>query len=91
MKPCRVQLRRVKGWKMPPNTVKVARPTRWGNPFVVGVDGDASACVESYRMMIENNRDYQLEVQRVLRGKNLACWCEKSPCHAEILIEWANK
>ena len=31
--PVRVQLSRAKGWKMPPNTVKVDRSTRWGNPF----------------------------------------------------------
>ena len=34
--PKRVQLRRTKGWRMPENTVKVARPTKWGNPFKVG-------------------------------------------------------
>lgn len=34
--PRRVQLRRTKGWRMPPNTVKVDRSTRWGNPFHVG-------------------------------------------------------
>lgn len=33
--PRRVQLSRAKGWRMPPNTVKVDRTTRWGNPFVV--------------------------------------------------------
>lgn len=32
-KPRRIQLRRTKGWRMPPNTVKVDRRTRWGNPF----------------------------------------------------------
>lgn len=31
--PHRVQLRRTKGWRMPENTVKVDRTTRWGNPF----------------------------------------------------------
>jgi hypothetical protein len=31
-KPERVQRKRTKGWKMPPNTVYVGRPTRWGNP-----------------------------------------------------------
>jgi hypothetical protein len=34
--PQRIQLRRVKGWKMPDNTVIVSRPHKWGNPFVVG-------------------------------------------------------
>lgn len=34
--PVRVQLRRTKGWRMPDNTVNVARPGKWGNPFRVG-------------------------------------------------------
>lgn len=35
-KPIRIQRSRAKGWKMPPNTVYVGRPTRWGNPYYVG-------------------------------------------------------
>lgn len=31
--PVRVRLSRVKGFKLPANTVSVARPTKWGNPF----------------------------------------------------------
>lgn len=31
--PKRIQLSRKKGWRMPENTVSVARPTKWGNPF----------------------------------------------------------
>jgi len=33
--PIRVQLSRRKGWRLPNNTVKVSRPGRWGNPFIV--------------------------------------------------------
>lgn len=48
--PQRVQLRRTKGWRMPPNTVSVARPGKWGNPHKVGVslqpNGDGT-----YRLM----------------------------------------
>lgn len=32
--PVRVQRKRTKGWRMPPNTVYVGRPGKWGNPFV---------------------------------------------------------
>jgi len=32
-RPLRVQLRRAKGWRMPPNTTKVDRTTRYGNPW----------------------------------------------------------
>lgn len=31
--PERIQLRRTKGWRLPPGAVVVSRPTRWGNPF----------------------------------------------------------
>ncbi|WP_370309334.1 DUF4326 domain-containing protein [Sphingobium abikonense] len=33
--PIRVQLRRTKGWRMPPNTVSVARPGLFGNPWPI--------------------------------------------------------
>jgi len=32
----RIQRKRTKGYKMPPGSVYVGRPTKWGNPFVVG-------------------------------------------------------
>jgi hypothetical protein len=33
MKPQRIQLSRRKGWRMPENTVRVARPGMWGKPI----------------------------------------------------------
>ncbi len=38
MPPIRIQLHRKKGWKLPPNSMSVARPGPWGNPCKV-VDG----------------------------------------------------
>lgn len=35
--PERIQLRRTKGWRKPEGVVVVARPSKWGNPFPVGV------------------------------------------------------
>lgn len=34
--PQRIQRKRTKGWKMPPNTVYVGRGSLLGNPFIVG-------------------------------------------------------
>lgn len=31
----RIQRKREKGWKMPPNTVSVTRPGKYGNPYTV--------------------------------------------------------
>jgi hypothetical protein len=36
VKPKRIQRKRTKGWKMPPNTIAVTRPGEFGNPFKVG-------------------------------------------------------
>lgn len=36
-KPIRIQRKRTKGWKMPPNTVCVDRTSKWGNIFRMGL------------------------------------------------------
>ena len=50
--PRRVQLSRKKGWRMPPNTVKVARPSKWGNPYRV-INGDNEKAVRLFRRLFE--------------------------------------
>lgn len=122
MKPKRIQLKRTKGWRMPPNTVKVDRSTQWGNPHKtiwLGVcwgistsngDGvpsiyalphmrkpsDKQAVSEISVFFHETDLMYRLldepDFLEPLRGKNLACWCkEREPCHADILLELANR
>lgn len=39
--PERIQLKRTKGWRMPENTVKVDRTTRWGNPYTISAAREA--------------------------------------------------
>lgn len=50
----RIQLSRRKGWRMPANTVKVDRSTRWGNPWRVGDPGitDAAEAVRRFRAAV---------------------------------------
>ena len=85
---------------MPPNTVVVARPTKWGNPFKAGSWSgqvnilSAAHAVASYRAaLLTGNLAVTVEdVRRELRGKNLACWCPpEAPCHADVLLEIANR
>jgi len=103
--PQRIQLRRAKGWRMPPNTVKVDRTTKWGNPFVTGRDGTQAECVDLYCKMLKGlicisggpsydeqitARHYALDNVESLRGKHVACWCAKEPCHGSVLLLLAN-
>ena len=34
--PQRIQRKRTKGWRMPEGAVYVGRPSKWGNPYVIG-------------------------------------------------------
>jgi hypothetical protein len=53
--PERIQRKRTKGWKMPPNAVYVGRPSPVGNPFRVGIYSDnAAECVEMFRWCISD-------------------------------------
>jgi len=93
VRPHRVQLRRTKGWRMPPNTVKVDRSTKWGNPYVVDRETPAEA-VAAFRAMLARWPRSHPEIAQIreqLGGRNLACWCPlDQPCHADVLLEIAN-
>src|ERR1700733_5766260 len=90
-RPIRIQLRRTKGWRMPENTVRVTRPSKWGNPFVVSekkitarkhvrgsyiVVPTVEDAVACYRIRLtEHSPDIAEAARRELRGKSLACFC----------------
>lgn len=98
--PRRITMSRAKGWRMPPNTVKVDRSTKWGNPWRIGEYGplmrmapDAAGAVGLFSAMLMDPEmqaaaEYPGDLTP-LRGKNLACWCKQGdPCHADILLRW---
>jgi hypothetical protein len=94
--PRRIQRKRTKGWRMPPNTVYVGRPTKFGNPFPVALCGSLEQALERYRFWLKRGDvtfgfPPQPQEIRQLRGKDLACWCPLGqPCHADVLLEMAN-
>lgn len=84
----RVQRLRVKGWRLPANTVCVTRPGPWGN-----YSGTRAADYQNWiDTMSNSDRAFFFDKLKELRGKNLACWCPKGqPCHADILLKLANE
>lgn len=90
--PKRIQRKRSKGWRMPEGAVYVGRPTIFGNPYKVSINGTASQCVEVYRNSLRVQPALKRLIRRELRGKDLACWCRlDQPCHADVLLELANR
>ena len=100
--PERIQRKRVAGWRMPPNTVYVGRPTKWGNPCPVPPRSLCPGCseefpcrhaVEAFTLYIEaeNQAELRADIRQELKGKDLACWCKEGmPCHADVLLQIAN-
>lgn len=89
----RIQRKRIKGWKMPENTVYVGRPTKYGNPYKpsrnrfgnIKSREDAITAYENYlKRLLHAHPDFLDD----LKGKDLACWCPlDKPCHADILLK----
>lgn len=96
MKPKRIQLKRTKGWRTPKNCVRVCRPTIFGNPFKVGQDygGGPLTRADAVEMFRVDPlcKPIWIAAEHTLRGKDLGCWCPlDQPCHADVLLEIANK
>jgi len=89
----RIQRRRVKGWRMPLNTIYVGRPSKWGNPYSTR-DYPALTCLAKYREWLDLRLKEGALSLSELRGKDLACWCPLTDeqgdwvlCHVDVLLE----
>jgi hypothetical protein len=71
--------------------VYIGRPSIWGNPFVIGEDGDRDEVIQKYEELMRGSPRMMAEVKRDLRGKDLICWCHPSPCHGDVLLRIANE
>ena len=70
--------------------VYIGRPSKWGNPFVIGQDGTRAQVIEKYRAWIVA-QPALLAALPELEGKILGCWCSPLPCHGEVLIDLLNE
>lgn len=66
--------------------VDICRPGIWGNPFVIGRDGDRDQVVEQYAKWIVT-QDELLNQLLLLEGKRLGCVCKPKRCHGDVLVD----
>ena len=71
--------------RVPSHAVYVGRPTRYGNPFIIGVDGTRDEVVEMYEVYARE--EFTREELLKLRGLDLVCWCAPLRCHADVLVK----
>lgn len=66
--------------------VRVDRGSAFGNPFILGADGDRNAVCDAYRDHYLPHKPSILKAIPTLKGKVLICHCYPERCHAESLI-----
>ena len=87
----RIQRKRVRGWKMPKDAVYVGRPTKYGNPYRMEIDGSREEVVAKYRVWLAEKLENPNFLDP-LKGKDLACWCPlNKPCHADVILEYLKR
>lgn len=72
-------------------SVYIGRPSKWGNPFVIGKDGSRAEVVEKYRQYLLSKPELVASAKRELKGMNLICFCAPLACHGDVLMEIANQ
>ena len=76
---------------IPPDAILVDRTTKWGNPFLLQVFGSRQKVIDLYRNWLRGEINCgNLDLEE-LRGKDLVCWCTPLQCHADVLLELANR
>lgn len=82
--------------------VYIGRPSQWGNPFVIGKDGDRKMVVDKFELWLKDGMSFgnagatELKRQAILKdlsllkGKTLGCFCSPLSCHGDILSAMAN-
>lgn len=90
---------RVVNGSAPEGAVAIGRGTVWGNPFLIGADGDRDTVVSKFYHYAKWRLEREPNWLEPLRGKDLACYCSPNSCHGnaivmllvEIKSEWLTK
>ena len=66
---------------IPSGAVYIGRGSPWGNPFVIGKDGNRDMVCDAYEKEILPKLDL-----KPLVGKNLVCFCAPLRCHGDSIL-----
>jgi uncharacterized protein DUF4326 len=68
--------------------VYIGRPSKWGNPFKIGVDGTREQVIDLYEGWLLDQPQLMAALGELV-GKTLGCWCAPYCCHGEVLVRLA--
>ena len=64
--------------------IYIGRPSKWGNPFTIGIHGTRDEVISKYEAYIMNSPELFNSLQE-LEDKTLGCWCAPKACHGDVL------
>lgn len=100
----RPQYTNLEEWMKDENNVYIGRPgivfingkrfppkgSPFANPYKTGTREEI---IEQFKVYIEaklKNSPELLSELKMLKGKNLGCWCKPEACHGDVLVEIIN-
>ena len=66
--------------------VYIGRPSQWGNPYIVNLDGTREEVITKFRQHLLSSPEL-LSYLPTLVGKRLGCFCKPESCHGDVLVE----
>jgi hypothetical protein len=79
-----------------PFDVRIDRKSKWGNPFVMGRDGNRDDVCEKHKAWLwQEIKAVKVSMHELaaLKGKKLGCHCAPLRCHGDTLssaVDWAH-
>lgn len=74
----------------PADAIYIGRGSLFGNPFIIGVDGDRITVIDKFRKYILKDKELLELAKFELAGQNLVCYCKPAACHGDVLLLLAN-
>ncbi len=73
--------------------VYIGRPSIYGNPFIIGKDGDRKTVIAKYKKWIYKTEQSKLRknMKKNLKNKILGCYCKPFACHGDVMLEIINE
>lgn len=69
--------------------IYIGRPSKWGNPFVIGKHGGRDEVIQKYKDYVQSKPELMGSLHE-LEGKRLGCYCKPAACHGDVLAGLAN-
>ena len=65
----------------------IGRPSIFGNPFVVGIDGCRENCIRQFEAYARESKIIMQAILKLPSTAILGCWCRPKRCHGDAIIK----